>query len=58
MLFGKECRKIIRSLTYIIYCFIVVLFFITQYFSDCNEREYPPVKMGTTDIRFPKITTL
>ena len=46
MLFGKECRKILRSLTYIIYCFIVVLFFITQYFSDCNEREYPPVKNG------------
>lgn len=44
MLFGKECRKIFHSLTYIIYCIIVILMLTTQYFSDCAEKEYRPVR--------------
>ncbi|EWM54264.1 ABC transporter permease [Ruminococcus flavefaciens] len=42
MLFAKECRKISGSLVFWIYCIIIALMFLTQYFSDCTEREYPP----------------
>ena len=42
MLFFKECKKVIRSLTFWIYCVIIALFFITQYFEDCREPVGPP----------------
>ncbi len=44
MLFRKECKKIFRSLTYLIFCVLVIVMFATQYFQDCNCREYPPGK--------------
>lgn len=42
MLFFKECKKVVRSLTFWIYCVIVAFFFVSQYFSDCSEPAGPP----------------
>ncbi|HOA00138.1 ABC transporter permease [Ruminococcus sp.] len=42
MLFSKECRRILTSLTFIIYCFVVGLFFVSQYFEECNGVPYVP----------------
>ena len=42
MLFFKECRKTIRSFTFWIYCMIVALFFFTQYYADCSQRDEAP----------------
>lgn len=47
MLFAKECKKVAKSLTFWIYCAISLLFFLTQYYSDCAERVYPPSQGGT-----------
>lgn len=40
MLFRLECRKIIRSAAFLIYCVISVLFFATNYYSDCQGGVY------------------
>lgn len=42
MLFLKECKKIVRSLTFWIYCIFVVLMFATQYYADCMIKPYEP----------------
>lgn len=36
MLFRLECKKILRSAAFLIYCVISVLFFATNYYSDCK----------------------
>ncbi|MBR1823716.1 MAG: ABC transporter permease [Ruminococcus sp.] len=41
MLFFKECKKILRSLTFWIYCIIVILMFFSQYYADANNEAYP-----------------
>ena len=40
MLFRLECKKIIRSVAFLIYCVISVLFFTTQYYNDCQGGVY------------------
>ena len=40
MLFRLECRKIIRSAAFLIYCVISVLFFATNYYNDCKGGVY------------------
>ena len=42
MIFFKDCKRIARSMTYLIYCVIIALFFFTQYFSDCRTEVGPP----------------
>lgn len=42
MLFGKECRRILTSLTFIIYCFVVGLFFVSQYIEENKGDPYIP----------------
>lgn len=42
MLFLKECKKVIFSLTFWIYCLIVVLDFTSQYYPDCRDAASPP----------------
>lgn len=37
MLFTKECKKILHSVVFWIYCVIVVLMAVSEYFSDSNE---------------------
>ena len=39
MLFRLECKKIIRSAAFIIYCILCVLFITSQYFSDVSMSE-------------------
>lgn len=43
MLFIKECRKIIFSLTFIIYCIAVFAMYVTQFHSDAKEPIQKPV---------------
>ena len=38
MLFGFECKKIFRSAAFIVYCAISLLFFLTNYYSDCSDE--------------------
>ncbi|NLT08809.1 MAG: ABC transporter permease [Ruminococcus sp.] len=38
MLFTRECKKIFRSLTFIIYCAMVILMFFTQFWPELDER--------------------
>ena len=40
MLFRLECKKIIRSVAFLIYCVVSVLFFTTQYYNDCKGGVY------------------
>lgn len=40
MLFRIECKKIFRSAAFIVYCAISLLFFLTNYYSDCADAEY------------------
>lgn len=42
MLFGKECRRILTSLTFIIYCFVVGLFFVSQFIDENKGDPYIP----------------
>ena len=44
MLFRMECRKIFRSMTYILYCLLVILMIVSQYFMEGGEKVYPPSK--------------
>lgn len=44
MLFFKECKKIVRSMTFWIYCIFVVLMFSTQYYPDCKHKKYEPTE--------------
>lgn len=37
MLFLKECKKVVKSLTFWIYCITLGLMFFTNYFSDCSD---------------------
>ena len=39
MLFRHECKKILRSAAFIVYCILSLLFFFTNYFSDCTGKE-------------------
>jgi len=40
MLFRLECKKIIRSAAFLIYCVISVIFFATQYYEGCKGGIY------------------
>ncbi|MBO4878165.1 MAG: ABC transporter permease [Ruminococcus sp.] len=40
MLFRLECKKIVRSAAFLIYCVISVLFIATNYYSDCKGGVY------------------
>ena len=42
MLFVKECKKVLKSLVFWIYCLLAILMFLTNYFSDCLAEEFPP----------------
>lgn len=44
MLFLKECKRIVRSLTFWIYCIFVVLMFATQYYADCMYKQDKPYR--------------
>lgn len=44
MLFRLECKKIICSIAFIIYCIISFFFFFTQYYGGGTFREMPPVE--------------
>jgi len=46
MLFSKECKKILHSFTYILYCALVILMVVSQYFGESGGKVYPPVKGG------------
>ena len=48
MLFFKECKKVVRSLSFWIYCGIVFLMFFTQYFGDI--RRYSETDFDTFKI--------
>lgn len=43
MLFFKECKKILLSITFLIYIFTVTAFYFTQFISDSDEPLSPPV---------------
>lgn len=43
MLFFKECKKVIFSLTFLIYCIVVLAFYFTQFHADCSVPETEPV---------------
>ncbi|MCM1133477.1 MAG: ABC transporter permease [Ruminococcus flavefaciens] len=51
MLFFKECRKILFSLTFLIYLVAVIGFYFTQFSSDCKEKISKPVQ-GLADYGF------
>ncbi len=36
MLFFKECKKIIFSIAFLIYCAVMILFYFTQFHNDCS----------------------
>lgn len=44
MLFFKECKKILFSLTFLIYIIAVAGFYFTQFCPDADEKILPPVK--------------
>lgn len=44
MLFFKECRKILFSLTFLIYLVAVIGFYFTQFHGDCKEKLSQPVQ--------------
>lgn len=44
MLFCKECSKLFRSLTYILYSLLVIMMIVSQYFMEGGEKVYPPSK--------------
>ncbi len=48
MLFFKECRKILFSLTFILYFAAMLAMYFTQFHGDCNETIYEP-QPGQTD---------
>ena len=41
-MFAHECKKILCSLTFIVYCVLSVLFTGSQYYTDSTDRRYPP----------------
>ena len=43
MLFMKECKKILCSLTFLIYCITVLAMYFTQFHSDGREAQEKPV---------------
>lgn len=59
MLFFKECRKILFSLTFLIYLVAVIGFYFTQFHSDCTEEIFPPMQefedYGTIAKEVPEI---
>lgn len=59
MLFFKECRKILFSLTFLIYLVAVVGFYFTQFHEDCKEELSKPVQglmdYGTVSKEVPEI---
>lgn len=59
MLFFKECRKVLFSLTFLIYLVAVVGFYFTQFHNDCKEEIYPPMQglqdYGTVSKEVPEI---
>ncbi len=48
MLFLKECRKILFSLTFILYFAAMLAMYFTQFHSDCDKTIYEP-QPGQTD---------
>ena len=59
MLFFKECRKVLFSLTFLIYLVAVVGFYFTQFHNDCKEEIFPPTQewedYGTVSKEVPEI---
>lgn len=59
MLFFKECRKVLFSLTFLIYIIALVGFYYTQFSSDSDEKISPPVQgledYGTVAKEVPEI---
>lgn len=59
MLFLKECKKVLFSLTFLIYLVAVVGFYYTQFSPDSDEKIYPPVQeledYGTIAKEVPEI---
>ncbi len=48
MLFLKECKKIIFSLVFVIYCVVLFGFYFTQFANDCKKPLEKPIE-GQTD---------
>ena len=59
MLFFKECKKILFSLTFLIYIIAVSGFYFTQFYPDAKEKISPPIKnsddYGTIVKEIPEI---
>lgn len=59
MLFFKECKKVIYSLTFVIYCIVVLTFYFTQFNADCSTSLPKPVpgldNYGTVIKEVPEI---
>lgn len=59
MLFFKECRKVIFSLIFVIYCVVLFCFYFTQFVNDCSRPLEKPVEgqadYGTISKEIPEI---
>lgn len=59
MLFFKECKKVLFSLTFLIYLVAVIGFYFTQFHEDCKEKLSQPVQgladYGTVAKEVPEI---
>lgn len=59
MLFLKECKKVLFSLTFLVYFLTVLAMYFTQFHSDCNETLERPVPgyedYGTISKEIPEI---
>lgn len=59
MLFFKECKKVLFSLTFLIYLVAVIGFYFTQFHNDCKEDISPPMQgledYGTVSKEVPEI---
>lgn len=44
MLFFKECKKVLFSLTFLIYCIAVIAMYFTQFHNDCKEPILAPLQ--------------
>lgn len=59
MLFFKECKKVLFSLTFLIYLVAVMGFYFTQFHEDCKEEISPPRQglddYGTASKEVPEI---
>lgn len=59
MLFLKECKKIIFSFVFVIYCAVLFLFYFTQFANDCKRPLEKPVEgqsdYGTIAKEIPEI---